>query len=139
MILNWAGKDGTSEFDKFHSTSFLSTFLPPSAYIGPAEVSEQEKCSYSSPFLTYPVALPASAVAPSTVVEGNWVKPPLSTMLNLFDFEYVASRCMDHEGWSYYSSGADDEITLRENHAGTFIIFIYTFTSDFPVLFFAFL
>ena len=24
---------------------------------------------------------------------------------------------MTEEGWGYYSSGADDEITLRENHA----------------------
>ena len=23
---------------------------------------------------------------------------------------------MDKQGWDYYSSGADDEITLRENH-----------------------
>jgi hypothetical protein len=93
--------------DKFHSTSFLSTFLPPNAYIGPSEASTEEK-----------VSLPAPVVAPSIVEENAWVKPPLAAMLNLFDLEYVASRVMSAEGWGYYSSGADDEITLRENHAG---------------------
>ena len=43
-------------------------------------------------------------------------KPSLNEMLNVFDFESVARRVMDKEGWGYYSSGADDEITLRENH-----------------------
>ena len=31
--------------------------------------------------------------------------------------EQVAQRTMEQQGWCYYSSGADDEITLRENHA----------------------
>ncbi|KAJ9063300.1 hypothetical protein DSO57_1001737 [Entomophthora muscae] len=36
-------------------------------------------------------------------------------MLSLFDFETVAKHLMTKEAWAYYSSGADDEITLREN------------------------
>jgi L-lactate dehydrogenase (cytochrome) len=43
-------------------------------------------------------------------------KPPLSQMYNLFDFEHVARKVMSRAGWAYYSSGADDEITMRENH-----------------------
>jgi L-lactate dehydrogenase (cytochrome) len=35
----------------------------------------------------------------------------------VFDFEEIAKAQMDPSGWGYYSSGADDEITLRENHA----------------------
>ncbi|MCL4418494.1 hypothetical protein M1146_00145 [Patescibacteria group bacterium] len=65
------------------------------------------------------IGLLTTAVVVSKPVEGATSKPPLSTMLNLFDFEAIASKVMEHEGWSYYSSGADDEITLRENHAGT--------------------
>ncbi|RUS14438.1 FMN-dependent dehydrogenase family protein [Endogone sp. FLAS-F59071] len=37
-------------------------------------------------------------------------------MLNLFDFEGVAEQVLKPDAWAYYSSGADDEITLRENH-----------------------
>jgi L-lactate dehydrogenase (cytochrome) len=47
-------------------------------------------------------------------------KPPLDAMINIFDFEAIAQREMlskgKKEGWCYYSSGGDDEITLRENH-----------------------
>jgi L-lactate dehydrogenase (cytochrome) len=46
-------------------------------------------------------------------------KPHINEMINIFDFEAVAARTLSPEGWSYYSSGADDEITLRDNHAGT--------------------
>ena len=53
--------------------------------------------------------------APVVLVK-NGEKPPLSHMLNYFDFEAVAKSQMTQEGWDYYSSGCDDEITLRENH-----------------------
>merc|ERR1719336_1734530 len=37
-------------------------------------------------------------------------------MLNTFDFESVARETMEPQAWGYYSSGGDDEITLRDNH-----------------------
>ena len=47
-------------------------------------------------------------------------KPPLDAVINIFDFESIARTEMlsndKREGWDYYSSGGDDEITLRENH-----------------------
>merc|ERR1719502_2332642 len=42
--------------------------------------------------------------------------PTIDRMLNFFDFEAVAKAKMGRSGWDYYSSGGDDEITLRENH-----------------------
>jgi hypothetical protein len=45
-----------------------------------------------------------------------WQLPPISHNLNVFDLENIASKQMSKPGWDYYSSGADDEITLRENH-----------------------
>jgi L-lactate dehydrogenase (cytochrome) len=62
-------------------------------------------------------AKPADAVAKeeaNTVAE--FVKPPLGAMLNTFDFESVARETMEPQAWGYYSSGGDDEITLRDNH-----------------------
>lgn len=44
-------------------------------------------------------------------------KPLLSQCYNLMDFEAVARRIMKRTAWGYYSSAADDEITMRENHA----------------------
>lgn len=43
-------------------------------------------------------------------------KPMLSECFNLFDFEEVARQTLKKTAWAYYSSGADDEITMRENH-----------------------
>lgn len=43
-------------------------------------------------------------------------KPDLSQIYNLNDFEFVARHTMEKTAWAYYSSGCDDEITLRENH-----------------------
>lgn len=61
----------------------------------------------------------AGDAAAADAEEGGegWTKPPLEACINLFDFEEVARRTMNRQGWAYYSSGADDEITLRENHA----------------------
>ena len=41
--------------------------------------------------------------------------PPISSILNLHDFESIARRVLPPKAWAYYSSAADDEITLREN------------------------
>ena len=43
--------------------------------------------------------------------------PILEQCYNLMDFEAVAHRVMKKPAWAYYSSGADDEITMRENHS----------------------
>jgi len=44
-------------------------------------------------------------------------KPPLDQVLNLYDFEAVAKTTLSAQAWAYYSSGADDEITMRENRS----------------------
>jgi len=99
-----AGKDGTKEFEKIHPKSILN-ILPPSTYLGdidPGTVTEKDHAHFA-----------AEKKDVKNIQEG---KPPLDTILNVFDFENIASKVMSKEGWDYYSSGADDEITLRENH-----------------------
>jgi L-lactate dehydrogenase (cytochrome) len=61
-----------------------------------------------------PKAKAKAADAEPEIVE--FVKPPLAGMLNTFDFESVAREVMEPQAWGYYSSGGDDEITLRDNH-----------------------
>jgi L-lactate dehydrogenase (cytochrome) len=43
-------------------------------------------------------------------------KPPLSQIFNISDFEYVAKQILPFGTWGYYSTGSDDEFSLRENH-----------------------
>lgn len=106
IIHKYAGKDGTKAFDPLHSKAILKTMLPKEAMVGevdplPAgtETEEPDEHAHAAP------------------VEDPESYPPLERMLNLYDFEPVAEAKMTKEGWAYYSSGADDEITLRENKA----------------------
>lgn len=50
-------------------------------------------------------------------------KPDISQIYNLNDFEFVARHTMQKVAWGYYSSGCDDEITLRANHLAYHRIF----------------
>ncbi|TID30190.1 hypothetical protein CANINC_001197 [Pichia inconspicua] len=43
-------------------------------------------------------------------------KPPLSAILSISDFEHVAKQTLPPGTWGYYSTGSDDEFSLRENN-----------------------
>jgi len=40
-----------------------------------------------------------------------------SDLVNIYDYEARARECLAEMAYAYYASGANDEITLRENHA----------------------
>jgi L-lactate dehydrogenase (cytochrome) len=63
------------------------------------------------------VAIESKAADPEEAARLERIKhmPPLNQCYNLSDFEYVAKAVMKRGAWGYYSSGADDEITMREN------------------------
>ncbi|KAJ3116506.1 hypothetical protein HDU96_009492 [Phlyctochytrium bullatum] len=122
VILKEAGHDATEAFQQFHPKDILERLLPESALIGmvdPSSVPVRKATAPTTP--AAPAAAAPAAAAPKSVAKaggsGPVVKPPLSAMLNFFDFEAVARKVLKPEAWAYYSSGADDEITLRENRA----------------------
>lgn len=41
--------------------------------------------------------------------------PPVGTMLNLDDFEKMAEKLLTDQGWAYYRSSADDEVSCDQN------------------------
>ena len=43
-------------------------------------------------------------------------QPPSEHVSNMNDFEYLVSQ-MSKQAWAYYSSGSDDEVTMRENYS----------------------
>ncbi|ODV94884.1 hypothetical protein PACTADRAFT_50736 [Pachysolen tannophilus NRRL Y-2460] len=109
IILKYAGRDATKAFDVVHPRDMVD-HLAEENHLGDVEGDME-------------------AVAPDDADEEDEqteeeikrqelisLKPDLSKILNLFDFELVARQIMTNNGWAYYSSGADDEITLRENH-----------------------
>ncbi|GAQ37620.1 L-lactate dehydrogenase [Aspergillus niger] len=100
VILRCAGKDGTADFDSVHDKDVLSQALPPSAHKGNIQPDTLAKASRPLP-------------KTSATAEEN-PPPPLSSIINLNDFEKVAQQHLPPHAWAYYYSGADDEISKRE-------------------------
>ncbi|KAK7472416.1 hypothetical protein VKT23_000530 [Stygiomarasmius scandens] len=105
IILKYAGKDATAEYDPIHPPDAITTNLPKEKHLGPVEPDTVEKVE---------VKITDEEKARLERMEN---KPNLAEILNLHDFEYVAKQVMPEKAWAYYSSAADDEITIRENHA----------------------
>lgn len=103
IILKYAGTNALRIFNKFHGPDFVSKFLTEEECLGPL-VGEME------------VAEDITEVDDSDAQQYRENIPPLSEVLRTSDFEYIAKKVLSRTAWSYYSSGADDEITFRENH-----------------------
>ncbi|KAL2671173.1 Cytochrome b2, mitochondrial precursor [[Neocosmospora] mangrovei] len=99
------GKDATEEYEPIHPPDTLDKYLDASKHLGPVDMGtvQQEEKEED----------PDEAARLERVEQ----KPLLSQCYNLHDFEAVARRVMKKTAWGYYSSAADDEITLRENHS----------------------
>lgn len=57
----------------------------------------------------------ASLLKKAEAKEEDSGPPPLNALINLHDFEQVAQKYLPANAWAYYSSGADDEISKRNN------------------------
>lgn len=102
MILRCAGRDATDDFDSVHSPDLLNEALPKSAlrgHIDPGELKADEE---------------SEKTAKTSTSKSNG-SPPLRTLINLHDFEQVAKDYLPPNAWAYYSSGADDEVSKRNN------------------------
>ncbi|OJJ50697.1 hypothetical protein ASPZODRAFT_56535 [Penicilliopsis zonata CBS 506.65] len=104
IILKYAGKDATEEFEPIHPPDTLDKYLDASKHLGPVNMSTVES--------------EEKVIDPEEAARQERIKnmPPLAACYNLLDFESVARQVMKKTSWAYYSSGADDEITMRENH-----------------------
>ncbi|QSZ30929.1 hypothetical protein DSL72_000488 [Monilinia vaccinii-corymbosi] len=105
IILKYAGKDATEEYEPIHPPDTLDKFLDVSKHLGPVDMGTVEKEEKEFD--------PEEAERQDRIAR----MPILEQCYNLMDFESVARRVMKKTAWAYYSSGADDEITMRENHS----------------------
>ncbi|ODV91799.1 hypothetical protein CANCADRAFT_75807 [Tortispora caseinolytica NRRL Y-17796] len=117
IILKYSGKDATEEFDPIHPPDTLDKYLAPKFHLG--EFDESSVSAADRQAEADAAAEAAANVSPEELerLENLKAIPRLEECYNLFDFEHIASKVMKNAAWAYYSSGADDEITLRENHA----------------------
>ncbi|KAJ6572593.1 FMN-dependent dehydrogenase-domain-containing protein [Mycena sp. CBHHK59/15] len=105
IILKYAGKDATQEYEPIHPPDAITTNLPPEKHLGPVERDTVEKVV---------IEVTDEEKARQERIAN---RPSLNEILNLHDFENIAKQVLPEKAWAYYSSAADDEITNRENHA----------------------
>ncbi|KIP11351.1 hypothetical protein PHLGIDRAFT_124991 [Phlebiopsis gigantea 11061_1 CR5-6] len=105
IILKYAGKDATAEYEPIHPPDAITKNLPPEKQLGSVDMNTVKKVE---------VVIRAE----DKIRQERFAQlPSLSEVLNLHDFEALARLVMNEKAWAYYSSAADDEITIRENHA----------------------
>ncbi|GAA94888.1 uncharacterized protein L969DRAFT_86189 [Mixia osmundae IAM 14324] len=105
IIRKYAGKDATAAYEPIHPPNAINDFLPKEHHLGKVDMS------------TVVVEAKEETEEDRARQKRAEEKPALDELLNLFDFEAVAKGIMTPQAWAYYSSGADDEITMRENHS----------------------
>lgn len=100
IIMKYAGRDASKAFNPLHPKDIVNT-LPRAMQLGPvtpaeapAEVKQEEE----------------------EEVEDQEETPDISQMVNIWDFDPIAKKNVSKEAWAYMMSGADDEVSLRENH-----------------------
>ncbi|TAQ87147.1 hypothetical protein B7494_g4536 [Chlorociboria aeruginascens] len=101
----YRGKDATEEFEPIHPPDTLDKYLNKSKHLGDVDMGTVEKEEKEE--------------SPEEIERQDRIArmPILEQCYNLMDFEAVARDVMKKTAWAYYSSGADDEITMRENHS----------------------
>jgi len=104
IIMKYAGRDATTAFDPIHPPNTLDEYLKKDKHKGTVDMVG--------------VKVEEAELSPEDKVRQDRLqdKPPLAECLSLHDFETVARETMTQAAWAYYSSGSDDEITMRENH-----------------------
>lgn len=116
-ILRYAGGDASSAFGRIHTPQVLKRMKEHVVYLGP--LGEGEFFSgRTDPLGERNKAKPREATtAPElSVVTKLPEKPALLHVFNLQDFEYVARQVLPRATYGYFSTGALDEYSLRENH-----------------------
>lgn len=110
IIKTNAGKDVTAIFDPIHPPDAIEKYIKPEQHIGPLDgkLDAEYICPPYAPGET------PDDIARKAALRARL--PPLSSIMNLYDFEYLASQILSKQAWAYYSSASDDEVSYRENH-----------------------
>lgn len=98
IILKYAGKDATEEYEPIHPPDTLEKYLPKDKHLGEVDMAT--------------VAKEEKEFDPDEEERQKRIErmPILEQCYNLMDFEAVARKVMKKTAWAYYSSAADDEI-----------------------------
>ncbi|MBW0542134.1 hypothetical protein O181_081849 [Austropuccinia psidii MF-1] len=104
IILKYAGSDASQAYEPFHPPGTIEEYLPKQYHLGEVDPSQLKDLQ---------VLNPKNLKINENLKEDS--VPALSTCLSLYDFESVAKTRISRQAWAYYSSGSDDEVSMREN------------------------
>ncbi|KAF2019156.1 hypothetical protein BU24DRAFT_364576 [Aaosphaeria arxii CBS 175.79] len=105
IIYKHAGLDASSAYNAVHSPSLISKTLG-------TEKQKGKVTSSSSSKLLKP---PPTEDAQRQLAIGS--KPPLSSLINSYDFEAVAEQVLTKKAWAFYSSAATNLVTRDANRS----------------------
>ncbi|KAJ7631075.1 FMN-dependent dehydrogenase-domain-containing protein [Roridomyces roridus] len=108
IILKYAGRDATRAYEPIHPPDALTKHLPASKHLGPVSSSAVQT-------LVSAQQNRKKTKDEVRVEEAMKQRPPLGRILSLRDMEAVARKVLSHKAESYYSSAADDHVSVTEN------------------------
>ncbi|KAJ7170015.1 FMN-dependent dehydrogenase-domain-containing protein [Mycena filopes] len=108
IILKYAGRDATSAYEPIHPPDALQKNLPPSKHLGPLSAAAAQSVSDDQQNRK-------KTKDELRVEDALSQRPPLVRIMSLADMEAVARKVLSIKAEAYYSSAADDHITVTEN------------------------
>ncbi|KAF7356759.1 hypothetical protein MVEN_01010900 [Mycena venus] len=125
IILKYAGGDATSAYEPIHPPDALEKNLPLSKHLGPLSASAARVVAHDQ-------EIRQKTKDELRVDQSLLQRPPLIRILSLADMEEVARKVLSIKAEAFYSSAADDHITVTEN-ARAFSRFFFHPRSSIPV------
>ncbi|KAE9579275.1 hypothetical protein CGMCC3_g4805 [Colletotrichum fructicola] len=107
VILRYAGKDATEEYEPIHAEGTIETHLPRDKRLGPviqSPTAEKKKSQY-----------PDQSQGQAT--EGSSTVLPLSACQSLSDIAQAAALTLTPKAKAYYTSGAESHTSLLRNQS----------------------
>ncbi|KAM0791473.1 hypothetical protein ACM66B_005926 [Microbotryomycetes sp. NB124-2] len=98
VLLKYAGKDATEEYDPIHPPGTIEEALSPAQHLGPVDMGTVAKVVVEEQ--KAPAGPPVS----------------LASCVNIADIEAAGENLLKPKAFAYYASAADDERTKNWNH-----------------------
>lgn len=108
IILKYGGRDATAAYKPIHPSDALEKNLPKEKCLGPVSLMAKQELQTQE-------SLRKKTKDEIRVEEAQRKKPALKRILSLQDMEDVARSVLPYKANAYYSSAADDLITISEN------------------------
>lgn len=107
IIHKWAGRDGSAAYNDFHAADLIENELSTDEKKGALDESTIDDA--------WREAAKDHAPASPQSISNMDEKPPLSTLINLHDFEEVFGKFGSAKSWAYFWAGSNDLISLNLN------------------------